>query len=172
MRNRNSFTLIELIAVFAIISFLAALLIGAVNVARRRSRLVSAKSEVRNIDAAWKQYYAHYRKWPSFVTNEANAISLTGTAARLLHGENTAGDNPHEIKFIEFQRWNPASNPVNPWADKDSPSAGDYYYARFDADYDNVIDAGAGIPPSNAVRRSVIVWTTNAYTTNAVGSWQ
>ena len=171
----SGFTLIELIAVIAIVAVLAGLLMSAITAARRQTRKAVARSEIKNLETAWRQYYAEYQTWPTFAA-ESSAVAITGTAARVLHGENLDGNNRKLLTFMEFGAINVVTNPVNPWGDPDAPSPSDYYYVKFDTDYDNVIAKGtAGEPPDDAVRRPVIVWTTyldDKGDSVVIGSWQ
>jgi len=171
MSTRRGFSLLELLVVLGVISILLGLLLPALHSVMRHSRKVVAQHEVKMLEAAWKQYYSTYSRWP---TNGVPADeSITGDIAKMLRGTLSPDDygwNPNRICFVEFSRFNSAGDPINPWRRSESP-----YYVRFDHDFDNII---AATPPiSNDVPRSVIVWTFNPdwpqdSPEHIVGSWQ
>lgn len=65
------FTLIELLLVISVISILLGMLISTVRAVRRYSRQTITRGELKNIEAAWKQFYAYYQYWP-----DAESISI------------------------------------------------------------------------------------------------
>jgi prepilin-type N-terminal cleavage/methylation domain-containing protein len=173
--NRRAFTMIEILAVIAIILILAGLLLPAISRARNRALRVAAQTEVKQIETAWGQYFAEYQTWPSNIAGDTCA--LVGDVARLLEGDNVAGANPKMISFMHFTRVNAVSNPISPWGNRQDTSTADGYFCRFDTNYDNVIPGDAASQPPGDVRRSVIVWTTNrnARSTDpdyVIGSWK
>lgn len=191
-RTARGFTLIELLIVIAIILLLAGLLLPAVSLARRHAKRAAASTEVKNIEATWRQYYSEYERWPSFVEDESEHC-ISGGVARVIMGGGGA-DNPHGLRLLDFKRLNASGSPVSPWADialddgatytAAAPEDGAYFYwVKFDADYDNRIPADTGgdtsvlEPLSNAIQRTVVVWTVNpnfepGHPGYIIGSWQ
>ena len=166
--DRAAFTLIELLVVIAIGLFLLGMLFPALKAARDYARRTIALSEVKALEGAWKQYYAEYHMWPSFLTGAVEMVGITGDVAQVLRErvEITPGfaDNPKGFRFIEFNNRNEAGDPINPWGDRSAADADSehVYYVKIDADFDNTIPAGAGDdPPEEDLDRSVIVWTRN-----------
>jgi len=184
-RNGNAmlgFTLMELLIVIAIIAVLAGLMMPAYSWIKRRGRTVQAKTEVEHLETAWKSYFAEYKRWPKDVEEAREYRIQNGMMGvplmLILQGhEDARTDNPRKWKFMEFSMLNKSTgDPVNPWADPDSnaPDERDYYYVKFDTDFDNNIrvpDALRGSVEDENLSRSVIVWTEDDKG-NIIGSWQ
>jgi len=198
-RSSPAFTLIEMLIVISIISVLLGLLYGSLERARKFSRRAVAYTEVKNIEAALKQYYAHYHDWPptdvsetAFPSGQDAGFQIDKDVATLLQGtisDNTTpaikAANPDRIPFIEFARKNNNSVPINPFRLVSSTETRQYK-VLFDLDNDNEIqvsDTTASFQTN--VYASVAVWTvipgstssgnsgnTTAVTTYEVlGSW-
>ena len=73
--KRRGFTLIEMLAVIAIIALLAGMLLPALSKARIRARVAKAKAEMLNIRVSIEQYYADYSTYP---TNDSD-YNYSGT---------------------------------------------------------------------------------------------
>jgi prepilin-type N-terminal cleavage/methylation domain-containing protein len=185
-RAGRGFTLIEMLVTIAIIMLLASLLLPAVAMARRNARVAAAKGEVRHLEAAMKQYYSEYERWPSELA-EGDVAQVSGLLADVLsHGAFDATNNPHKLSFMEFKRFNADGSPINPFGDPDlDDSATDerhFYYLQVDDDYDNLIPESPGAPATwdpltNTLRRTVIAWTVNPDLEPGdegyiIGSWQ
>lgn len=63
LRGRRAFTLVELLAVMAIISILAALLLPAIGRARFEARVLQCKSNLHQIGLALLQYSSYFKEW-------------------------------------------------------------------------------------------------------------
>jgi prepilin-type N-terminal cleavage/methylation domain-containing protein len=187
-RPAEAFTLIELLVVIAIIGILIALLFPALNAAINKARRTAALTEVKGIEMALKKYYQEYTGWPNTASYgipdaEARALPIKGPVVRMMRGENDgANNNIRQLVFMDFSHLDSAGDPVNPWGVK-IPSRNTYehyYYAKFDTDFNNVINAGSGAPPNNepanSTRSGIIVWTYNpkvpaSKPDHVIGSW-
>ena len=161
----------------AILLLLAGLLLPVISRARTYARKMAAKTEVKQIETAWSQYLAEYQTWPSNYCT----CAITNEVLWILEGSNIGNANPKNISFMHFTRCDAAGNPVSPWGKATAASSTNYYYCTFDADYDNIIPAAmpadALHQPTNAVNRSVIVWTINKDVQSSdpdyiIGSWK
>jgi len=187
--------LIELLVVIAIIGILVGLLLPAIAKARQYANIVKAKSEVKQIETALRAYYQEYQQWPTTTTPNLpggvdTAVPIQGQLFDVLQANNTA-NNPKNITFMTFKKVRVPppvgqaaqnnSGPVNPWGTTASGDVTGYYYVKFDADFDNVINLSSsdlGLPggwPTISVRSPVVVWTINpsgvGITNKVIGSW-
>lgn len=185
----SAFTLIELLAVIAIIGILAGLLFPALRSAINKAKRVAAIAEVKSLQTAWNKYYQEYTGWPetaSFgVPNaQTKALQMKDKVVSLLQGENSTPDN-NNIKlmaFMEFTHLDSKRNAYNLWGSKDAAknTYKNWYYVKFDTDFDNTIPSGTGAnenaQPTNSVRGNVLVWTYNPTVSEKdpgfiIGSW-
>ncbi len=173
-----------MLIVISIISVLLGMLYGSLERARKFSRRAIAYTEVKNIEAALKQYYAHYHDWPvnvgSFIDSLSQPLAGSGedggfiidrNVADMLQGSLTDSSpqglldaNPDRIPFIDFARFaqeNGQPVPVNPFRVTTGTVRPRQYKVLFDLDGDNAIEV-ADIDVSTFrtnVFRSVAVWT-------------
>ena len=63
-RRRRAFTLVELLVVIAIIAILAAMLLPALNSAKLRAQVTTAKTEMAQLKSAIERYYSQYNRYP------------------------------------------------------------------------------------------------------------
>jgi len=178
--SRRAFTLIEMLIVISIISVLLGLLYGSLERARKFSRRAVAYTEVKNIEAGLKQYYAHYHDWPPTAFFNAatplapapsggdNGFIIDASAAKMLQGTITDGDlasvkeaNPDRIPFIEFARMNSQSVPINPFRLSSGAAETRQYKVLFDLNNDSQLQISDSTVPSfqTNVFKTVAVWT-------------
>ncbi len=182
-KRRRAFTLVELLVAISIISILLGLLISTVRAVRRFSRQTITRGELKNIEAAWKQFYSHYQYWPNADSiadvsrGDADGdaqYELLAPLARMLEGadieniDDPAGIttyNADRIAFLELTRFNRDGDPVNAWGrarevafDGKTPNT---YVVIFDTNGDNQILVELPGEPSTNLFRSVAVWTEN-----------
>jgi prepilin-type N-terminal cleavage/methylation domain-containing protein len=184
-KSRRAFTLVELLVTISIISILLGLLISTVRAVRRFSRQTITRGELKNIEAAWKQFYAHYQYWPN--AESIAGVSRTDTGgdaqyellaplARMLEGadveniEDPSGlittYNADRIAFLELTRFNRDGDPVNAWSRAHElvvpgKEKSNTYVVIFDTNGDNQILVELPGEPSTNLFRSVAVWTEN-----------
>lgn len=185
---RRGFTLIELLVVVAIIILLAAMLVPAVGAAKRKAKRAAAVTEVAALEQAWRSYVVDHRGPPAFDINvntrvrnfESRGFRMDADAARILMGENVAGNNPGRIQYIQFRKLDSGASPANPWYhDGDAPNQDQFsYFIKFDSDLDGTVTSSTP-PPADPVRAPVVVWTYNAEVDAAsdpeayiIGSWE
>ena len=181
------FSLLELLIVMTIITFVSGLILTGIHASSGFANRATARHETRAIELGWKQYYAHYQRWPSGLPTDGDgAIRISDDVVGLLQGTLTPSEdvaegeapvgsalfelNPDRLRFVEFQRYDDAGDPVSPF-DRDNC----HFYVKFDEDFDNWIELPGGL--SNRVARSVIVWTRNPrprsddLESKLIGSW-
>jgi len=126
---------LEILVVIGILSVLLGLLYGTLERTRKFSRYTITYNELKQIEAAFEQYYSYYSTWPTngvipleYSTDEAGmdygfiitkdiAYALQGTLTGAFAGNNP-NPNPDRIPFIEFQSSRPPNRdgaPVNPF---------------------------------------------------------
>lgn len=186
--RRAGFNILELLIVMAIVAFLSGLILTAIHASSGFASRATARHETRTIELGWKQYYAHYQRWPEGLLPDADgAICITNDVVAMLQGTLERPDapaegetaptslfdqNPDRLRFVEFQRYDEDGNPVNPFERDDC-----YFYVRFDDDFDNWIDLPGDGEQTNRIARSVIVWTRNPRPKKSdpesavIGSW-
>ena len=167
---RAAFTLIELLMVVMIIAILFSILLSAIRTVERHTLQTVTQAEIKTIETAWKQYFAHYQMWP---TNNLSADYRLGEdLAKVLGGHADAETlNRDQIIFMEFTRFADHEGeqiPVNAWGESGRHKPGDCaYYVMFDDDGDNEILVPLDAPSTGSAGastnlfRSVAVWSFN-----------
>jgi len=107
--RRSGFTLIEMLAVMAIIAILAGLLLPTVAAVRRHAYKRRASAEVAQLEAALKSYYMDNRGWTGFPASRQTVASVV----QFLQGSPGSGNS---IPYMEFKSGNlKDGNFVDPW---------------------------------------------------------
>ncbi len=175
--THHGFTLVELLVVIAIIAILAGILLPTVIGAFKKASEAQARTEVKSIETAIKQYFAEYGKYPD---NNAKSDKVYGPDNRdiigILRGTNTSASannpNPRKIVFLEVNE-NSLKNPstgvidnnfYDPW--------GQEYRICFDSNFDNIVKTGVdGI--GDKAGRTILVWSLGIEGgTNFIKSWE
>jgi prepilin-type N-terminal cleavage/methylation domain-containing protein len=133
-RSRTAFTLVELLAVIAIIGIVVALVFPAMMRAYEAGRVERARTEVANLDMALQSYQVQYRAWPLGLNGGEFDTALLGVlTGRATGTERTR--NPSRRVFVEVGplSTNAVGTLIDPWSRP-------YRYA-VDDDYDNEINA-------------------------------
>ena len=175
--KKCGFTLLEMLIVLGILAILLGLLYGAFERARKTSRYAITFSELKQLQAAFEQYYAYYHTWPTngipnllqsndsqdwgFVITEEIAYALQG----VVRNNNAVfeGINPDGIPFIEFPRFNRDGHPVNPFKASTPEDTSRLFRVLFDTSGNRQIFVPAevlapGSEETNIVA-NVAVWT-------------
>lgn len=128
--RRRGFTLIELLVVVAIVIILSALLLPALGKVRKRAKVVKARQEIGQIEAALLGYLREYSRpfgnvagygnWPadsSQVETVINGIQLEEPIVRMLAGANVDNANPMQLPFLSGipASLDAAGRFVDPW---------------------------------------------------------
>lgn len=153
-RRHGGFTLIEMLAVVAIMMILASLILVGLNVARERASVLRARRDVAQLVTAWTAYYADYHRFPPASSIAGNSLTngsqiVTGRdVVQILRGrENHNGQNTRMIPYMDFHQ-NTQGFP-DPW--------GNLYRILWDlAPYDGQISVPGEPQP---LRISLAVWS-------------
>jgi prepilin-type N-terminal cleavage/methylation domain-containing protein len=166
MKRYNRFTMIEILAVVAIIGILVGILLPAIAVAKDKARKKEAAVKIKNLQIAIKQYKATYSVLPmsdAAATDDINVNSISDKYLQLLNmltatdkGDNvTHKSNPRRIKFLDT-KFDAAGNPVyqDPW--------GNDFYISLDITYDDQVNSAVVngyTDNSGNLRSQVAVWS-------------
>jgi prepilin-type N-terminal cleavage/methylation domain-containing protein len=140
--RRHGFTLIEMLVVIAIIMILIGLLVPVFNKVKEHAKKVRARTEVREIEMAWKSYLSDSRVW--------GAAPVSSTARQMGSTEVAwlQGGNPKGILYLEIQSAALMGGAfVDPWKRP--------YEFVVDDNYDNQCTT----PWGEDVMKSVAVWS-------------
>ncbi len=148
--SKRAFTLIELLAVMAIMTLLAALLLTAVMRARVEAWRAKAKDEAHQVVVAWNAYLLDHRTFP---TNVGCILEMNSNTIAIL---NRGSRYNQFTPYMEFNRDQLARGMRDRWDN--------LFQVALDAGlpprdtgpaYDGEVTAGA----HGKVRKSVAVWT-------------
>ena len=181
---RLGFTLPELLTVMMLIAVLLGMILSAIRAIHRHALRTVALGEVKGIESAWKQYYAHYQDWPDLADtpaedglSEDTTYLINHRIALVMHGDENYGNvadddkvNPDDIplmEFIHFDKKNGENNnPINPWG-LTVVDVNRCYYVRFDHDGDGRISLPR--PDSEPSSRTDENWRPESYTDEGNG---
>ena len=170
--------------VVMVISVLFGILLSAIRTVERHTLQTVTRAEIKNIENAWKQYFAHYQMWPTNPPD--NCIDARyADALRGLDAADNDSFNKDGIIFMEFTRFDSENRPANAWGESRRYNEDECaYYVMFDDDGDNRIQVPIEVPSSGGsgvstnLARSVAVWSFNPTRRDAsdrpavLGSWQ
>ncbi|MDA3797586.1 MAG: prepilin-type N-terminal cleavage/methylation domain-containing protein [Kiritimatiellae bacterium] len=73
--SKKGFTLVEMLVVIAIIGILMALLFPAFTSVVKKAKVTKAKTEVAQIEQAWKQFLMDYKEFPPSISGQVEGMS-------------------------------------------------------------------------------------------------
>jgi type II secretory pathway pseudopilin PulG len=137
------------LVVIAVIALLAGLLLPALAHGRKRSQIQRARTECKQLLAAFHSYNADCSRWPvAGYSNETVTLSLSNSLYRKLCNLDR---NDVGLPYLEYSAkgTDAAGNLVDPW--------GNIWRLRFDADEDGRV--ANPFAPSNYIGSSVLIWS-------------
>ncbi|MCF7849525.1 MAG: type II secretion system GspH family protein [Kiritimatiellales bacterium] len=156
MKNKNAFTLIELLIVIAVIGILMSIMMPAISGAKRSAMKAQAQTEMKSIETAIKSYFNEYGKLPapSDFSQGGGDLPLDPDNSKkvimVLTADEAEGGtaNPREIMFLEPQGNNQQGEFNDPW--------GEQYRIALDTSYDGELNISE-ISVSGLRRRQAIL---------------
>ena len=116
MKNRNAFTLVEMLAVIAILMVLMGLLLPVFLRLPERARVATAREDIHQLTTAWKGYLNRYRQFPMETDGSLVLIEEMDTnAISILLGDSY---NPENLHFMEFKESHLQNGFLDPWGDR------------------------------------------------------
>ena len=107
MKNRRTFTLVELLVVIGIIAILAGLLLPALNSARKQAKRTKAKAEISALKVAVAQYKSTYGYLPVCQPAGGGDVLLSSTQYSNLIKDLSCTDsheNPRKMVFLKVTK--------------------------------------------------------------------
>jgi len=146
--GRESFTLVELLVVVAIIGLIAGLLLPVLGKVRVQAKKATAREEVSQIVSAWKGYLNDNRGFPSIEVSvmDTNIVNLLGGLLT-----NTAQ------VYMEFTAEERSVGFLDPWDNMYRVVIDNGVGTNDDVGYDGVVWPDG--PGTNAVRKVVAAWS-------------
>jgi len=80
LRNKQGFTLIEVVVVMAIIAVLAILVVGAITVARNTAKETTHRSNAKTVQAGLEAYFAKNKSYPATTSTYSFNVVATNAA--------------------------------------------------------------------------------------------
>ena len=140
IKNNSGFTLIELLVVIAILMILMSLILSGVFAVKRFARAAAVRTQMDQVETAWKAYYDDYRAFPN-----SPAITVMDAAALdILRGTDTVL-NPRAIQYLDIDI-EPGEDLVDFW--------GTIIHVVLDTDNNNRVTV-----PGEVIRRRVATWS-------------
>ena len=138
-QRRKGFTLVELLVTIAIIVILISLILVGVYRVKEHARMVATKTEIEQIETAWKAYLDDYRVFPPDAITEMDEPTVD-----ILSGRDTA-NNKRSFQYLDLRPGE--TEMIDAW--------GNVYQVRLDDDYDNRVS----VPGVGVLNRRVAAWS-------------
>ncbi len=157
-QRSGGFTLVELLVTVGAIILLVGVMVTGINTARKNTKKKIVQAEVRAIEMAIREYLTVYRQPPPN-SSETTSMRIDRAFAEILEGA-----NPKHQVFMQFKRKNDNGDPISPWGLDALDSYQDYYYAKFDMNFDKRVDNSLPAwdprnpPYTRPVERDFICW--------------
>ncbi len=151
--KKNTFPMIEILVVMAIIIVLMGILIPAVSKGMKKAKIQKSKTAIKTLYMAIKQYESTYGFLPFTGANEDTNLTsskydkLLATLAGVNDGADGVDTNPRTIKFLELDTDNTYNDSWN-----------QRFKVSLDLDYDEDVE-GSEISGSGTLNTKVVIWS-------------
>jgi len=110
LKNKKGFTLVEMLVVIAIIGILMALLFPAFTHVMKKAKVTKAKTEISQIEQAWKAFLMDYKKFPPG-TDAKEGVGMETKYIDHLIGDDTSIN----VRGTMYMELDPNENYTDPW---------------------------------------------------------
>ncbi len=122
-RHGRGFTLIELLTVIAIITILASLALGGIQVARKRARIAGTRAEVNHLAASVDQFYDDFGFYPPSWRESVRNLVVIPTASPIASPEPATNLRPWNFVDVDLDDYADALIPMRPPTDSSARNA-------------------------------------------------
>jgi prepilin-type N-terminal cleavage/methylation domain-containing protein len=178
-KKNSAFTLVEMLAVIAIVGMLAGILLPAIGAVRSGAMVYRTRLQLHSIAVALGEWTAHYGFAPKFLA-DGKPIAVNGAIGQFVQtlqgvdGDGGGGDlNPDNVRFYTFggTDFDGDGRLVDAFGGSEIYAIG-RPAGKLAIPPDNFPPSLRQVIPPNGVTAPFAVWSVRARGGQAIGSWQ